>query len=125
MKTRRINRKEKMLLEDEKLILFKVAEDQLQVRIYNSKGNNVKNLIEDTFNRLDIESLMPKFIKRKKVAVKEFLRHAQSIDPLDKIKARQMLKKDRELDVWSYSDETGFKLELEKLCEEFKMGRSN
>ncbi len=116
-------KKDKASDEGEKLVLFKVAEEQLQTRIYNSTGDNIGKLIEATFDRLDIEVLMSKFIKRKKEEVKDFLKYANSIDPLEKIKARGMLKKNRELEIWSYSDGVGYTLELKKLCEEFKRGR--
>ncbi len=111
--------------ETEKLTLFKTADEQLKARIHNSKGENIERLIEHTFDRLDIEVLASKFIKAKKKEVVQFLNYAQSIDPLEKIHARELLKKDRELEVWSYSDAIGYKLELNKLCEEFKRGRLN
>lgn len=104
----------------EKLKIFKVAEEQLQVRIHNSKGSNVDNLIHTTFNTLDIETLCPTFTKEKMKDVDKFKTKALSIDPLDRIQAREMLKKDRDLEQWTENKRIGFKIELEKLREEFK-----
>lgn len=107
----------------EKLKMFKVAEEQLQTRIYNSKGSNIDNLINTTFNTLDIETLCPIFTKEKMKDVDKFKVKALSIDPLDRIKAREILKKDRSLEQWTEDTRIGFKIELEKLREEFKATR--
>lgn len=106
--------------EQEKLKIFKVAEEQLQVRIHNSKGTNVNKLIDTTFNTLDIETLAKGFVKERLKEIEDFKIKALSIDPLDRIKAREILKKDRYIEQWTVDKRIGFKIELEKLREEFK-----
>lgn len=106
--------------EIEKLKIFKTAEEQLQVRIHNSKGSNIDNLINTTFNTLDIETLCPTFAKEKMEDVDKFKTKALSIDPLDRIAAREIIKKDRTLEQWVGDKRIGYKIELEKLREEFR-----
>lgn len=106
--------------EDEKLKIFKVAEEQLQDRIHNSKGTAIDRLINVTFNTLDIETLANAFVKEKLKETEAFKTKAFSIDPLDRIHARETLKKDRGLEQWITDKRIGFKIELEKLREEFK-----
>ena len=107
----------------EKLKVFKVAEEQLQTRIHNSKGSNIDGLIDTTFNTLDIETLAERFMKVRLMEIQAFKAKALSIDPLDKIAAREMLKKDRTLEQWSASKRIGFKMVLEELREEFRATR--
>jgi len=57
----------------EQLKLFKTAQEQLEVRIYNSKGTNVDSLIDVVFRKLDIETLCPEFIGAKKQNAREFI----------------------------------------------------
>lgn len=109
--------------QQEKLKIFKTAEEQLQTRIHNSKGDNIDGLINTTFNTLDIETLASAFVKERLKEMEAFKVKALSIDPLDRIKAREILKKDRDLEQWTLDKRIGFKLELEKLREEFKATR--
>lgn len=106
--------------QQEKLKIFKTAEEQLQSRIYNSKGDNINRLIDITFNTLDIETLASEFIKGRLKEMESFKAKALSIDPIDRIRAREIIKKDRDLEQWTVDKRIGFKLELEKLRDEFK-----
>lgn len=104
----------------EKLKVFKVAEEQLRTRIYNSKGDNIDGLIDITFNTLDIATLAKRFIKARLLEMQAFKAKAISLDPLDRIAARELLKKDRTLEQWAANKRIGFKMILEELREEFR-----
>ncbi len=109
-----------LISEDEKLRIFKVAEEQLQVRTHNSKGDNIDSLIDITFDTLDIETLAKRFIKERLKEMEAFKRKVLSLDPIDMIRAREILKKDRDLEGWIIDKRIGVRLELEKLREEFR-----
>ena len=104
----------------ERLKLFKTAQDQLEVRIHNSTGTNTDSLIDIVFKKLDIESLCPTFIKAKKEAAQQFISDSLSGDVTKRVKAREAIKKDRELEVWTVNDSAGLNVELDKMGKLFK-----
>ena len=108
------------ILKEEKSRLFKVAADQLEVRVFNSRGNNIGNLINVVFSKLDIETLCPVFITSKKEKASRVINDALSRDVTRRIGARCELKKDKNLELWTISHQEGYKIELEKLRDEFK-----
>lgn len=104
----------------ERLNLFKVAQDQLEVRIHNSTGGNVDNLIDIVFKKLDIEFLCPTFIKAKKEEANQFINDALSVDVIKRMRAREAVKKNRDIETWTLGDQIGRMSELKKLGKLFK-----
>lgn len=110
---------------NEKMKLYRTATEQLETRIYNSKGTDRNHLIDETFNCLDLETLAPKFVKSKKDDRDEVIRLATSDDPLMRIHAREKIKANRDLEIWVVNDTVGYKFELEKLKKRFKKERKD
>lgn len=108
----------------EKLKLFKVAEEQIQTRIFNKTGH--RKAIIETFNTLDIEVICPEFIKEKKQKAKKTRDKIAraGTDILEQIKLKRMLKEDKTLETWAIADEAGYIEELKKLREEYTKGRT-
>ncbi|MCP4475374.1 MAG: hypothetical protein GY821_12580 [Gammaproteobacteria bacterium] len=106
--------------EKEQLKLFKTAQEQLEVRIHNSKGTSTDSLINTVFNKLDIETLCPKFIKAKRDKARELENNLSSEDVVKRMKGRNIVKKDRDIEVWIVSESAGPLMELRKLKRTFK-----
>lgn len=105
---------------EERLKLFKTAQDQLEVRIHNSKGTNHDFLVNMVFRKLDIAALCPNFIGAKKKLAKDFIKDATSKDVTKRVKARETVKKNRDVEIWTVNDDAGQENELKILCKTFQ-----
>ncbi len=108
------------LSNEERSKLFRTAQEQLDTRIHNSKGSSTDSLIELTFKKLDIEALCPNYIKAKKELAKEFAEDSLSPDVTKRMKARETVKKNRDIETWTVNDNAGTNVELNNLSKEFK-----
>lgn len=115
----------------EELKLFKAAQEQLEIRLHNSKGTNTDSLIDEVFSKLDLEGICPEFVAARKKDIQELNAiHSDAILKKDVARIAEVNEKirtDKCLEGWKMGNELGKNIEIEILRKKFiaiKKGRA-
>lgn len=120
-----------VISDKEKLKLFKAAQEQLEIRLHNSKGTNIDSLIDEVFSKLDLEGICPEFVAARKKDVQELNAiYSDAILKKDVVRiaeANAKIRTDKCLEGWKMDNELGKNIEIEILRKKFiaiKKGRA-
>ncbi len=117
--TQRVSRKEKeaviVISQEERVALYRTAQEQLDARILNASGSSLHSLVKKTFTTLDISTLCPVYIKALTRLTQETIILMDSTDVLKRLKARNILRQNPNIEVWISGTEFGERAELDNL----------